>query len=229
MGVESGEQDSCNVSFNYLRERKTGPCIPLVIVRCITHNVSFTIYPPGHVPYGRESLVDIALDGFQIQAELETDTIFNAFEGSLFDSALKASQGLFYPKEGPYELPTICYDTQLNQIKKSALLLGISAPDQALGNEYIAETLNIPRQFQIGQSSHSTAWNSKKTGQAILRLLEKLPQDCLFERLVCCGFIHGIWPPLYIWNTETKMLYQSAFCQRINYQKTGITGRAPPQ
>ena len=228
MGVELGQQHTCVVSFNYRRERKTGPCIPLTIVRCLTHNVNFTIYPPGHVPYGREPLTDIALDGFQFEVALENETISNAFEGTLFDSALKASQGLFYPKQGPYELPTICYDTQLNHIKKTALLLGISATDQVSNHEHIAETLNIPRQFQIGQSSHSTAWNYKKTGQSIRQLLEKLPRDCLFERLASCGFICGIWPPLYIWNTETRTLYKSAFCQRINSLKIGFVDRAPP-
>jgi hypothetical protein len=229
LGIELGAQHTCVVSFNYRRERKTGPCIPLTIVRCITHNVSFTIYPPGHVPYGREPIANIALDGFQIEPELE-DTISNSFEGSLFDASLKASQGTFYPKEGPYKLPMSCYDTQLNHIKKSATLLGLTAIDQVLGHEHIAEILNIPRQFQIELSSltHSTAWNYIKTGQSICKILENLPRDCLFERLASCGFICGIWPPLYIWNAETRTLYKSAFCQRINSLKIGFVDRAPP-
>ncbi len=230
LGIQLGEQHTCIVSFNYLRERKTGPCIPLVIVQCLTHNVSFTIYPPGHVPYGREPLVDIALDGFQIEAELEKDDAVNSFAGTLFDAALMGSQGAFYPKEGPYDLPMICYDTQLNHIKKSALLLGIAEAHQVSHNEHIAEALNIPRQFQIGQSSPilRTPWNSIKSGQAIRQILENAPRDCLFERLVSCGFICGIWPPLYIWNAETGTLYKSAFCQRVNGQKRGFVDRAPP-
>lgn len=230
LGVELGQQHTCVVSFNYRRERKTGPCIPLVVVQCTTHNVCFTIYPPGHVPYGREPLIDIALDGFQIDAKLEKDAIPNSFEGSLFEASLKASQGLFYPKEGPYELPMICYDTQLNQIKKSAMLLGIAEADQVSNNEHIAEILNISRQFQIGLSSHihRAAWNSKKAGQSIRELLENLPRDCLFERLASCGFVCGIWPPLYIWNAETRTLYKSVFCQRINSLKIGFVDRGPP-
>lgn len=230
LGIELGEQHTCVVSFNYFRERKTGPCIPLVIVQCLTHNISFTIYPPGHVPYGREPLVDIALDGFQIETELENETISNTFEGSLFDSALKASQGLFYPKEGPYDFPMSCYDTQLNHIKKSAMLLGIVATDQVSHNEYIAETLNIPRQFQIGLASHypEQPWNSLKAGQSIREILENLSRDCLFERLASCGFICGFWPPLYIWNAEIGTLYKSVFCPRINRRKKGFTGRASP-
>jgi len=230
LGIQLGEQHTCIVTFNYLRERKTGPCIPLVIVQCLTHNVSFTIYPPGHVPYGREPLVDIALDGFQIDAELEKDDTSNSFAGTLFDAALMASQGCFYPKEGPYDLPTICYDTQLNHIKKSALLLGIAKDHQVSHNEHIAEILNIPRQFQIGQSSHilRTPWNSINSGQAIRQVLENVPRDCIFERLVSCGFMCGIWPPLYIWNVETGTLYKSAFCQRVHSHKIGLVDRAPP-
>ncbi len=232
LGIQLGEQHTCIVSFNYRRERKTGPCIPLVIVQCLTHNISFTIYPPGHVPYGREPLVDIALDGFQIESESESekDAAVNSFAGTLFDGALMASQGFFYPKEGPYDLPMICYDTQLNHIRKSALLLGIAEAYQVPHNEHIAEVLNIPRQFQIGQFSHipGQPWNSKKSGKAIRQMLENVPRDCLFERLASCGFMCGIWPPLHIWDAETGTLYKSAFCQRIHSHKIGLVDRAPP-
>lgn len=34
------------------RDRTTGPCFPLVVPRCRTHNCAFTLYPPSHVPYG---------------------------------------------------------------------------------------------------------------------------------------------------------------------------------
>lgn len=230
LGIQLGEQHTCVVTFNYLRERKTGPCIPLVIVQCLTHNISFTIYPPGYVPYGREPLVDIALDGFPIEAELEKNDIVNSFSGTLFDAALMASQGVFYPKEGPYDLPMICYDTQLNHIKKSALLLGIAETSQVSHNGHLAEALNIPRQFQIEQSSHipGQPWNSIKSGQSIRQILENVPRDCLFERLVSCGFMCRIWPPLYIWNAEAGTLYKSAFCQRVNRHKMGFIDRAPP-
>lgn len=230
LGIQLGEQHTCVVSFNYRRERKTGPCIPLVIVRCLTHQVCFTIYPPGHIPYGREPLVDIALDGFQIEAESETEDAIDSFAGTLFEGALMAAQGVFYPKEGPYDLPMNCYDTQLNHIKKSALLLGIAGADQVLHHEHIAESLNIPRQFQIGQFSHipGQPWNSIKSGQAIRQVLEIVSRDCLFERLVSCGFMCGIWPPLYIWNAKTGSLYQSDFCQRVNGHKMGLVDRAPP-
>ena len=230
-GIKLGEQHTCVVSFNYFRERKTGPCIPLVVVQCLTHHVSFTIYPPGHVPYGRDPLIDTALDGFQIDTEPENDLLSAAFEGTLFDAALKASQGCYYPKEGPYESQVGCYDTQLNHIKKSAMLLGITEDHQVAHREQIAEALNIPRQFLIGQSCHTPGqqWNTIRSGQAVRQILENVPGDCFFERLVSCGFICGIWPPLYIWNTAQKTMYKSAYCQRINCLKTDFTGRAPPQ
>ena len=38
---------------HHLRERKTGPQIPVTVVQCRTHRRAFTIYPLGHVPYGR--------------------------------------------------------------------------------------------------------------------------------------------------------------------------------
>ena len=35
------------------RDRKTGPEHPLRVVRCLTHENAFTLYPEGFVPYGR--------------------------------------------------------------------------------------------------------------------------------------------------------------------------------
>src|ERR1017187_11039531 len=43
----------CEISVHHLRARRTGPQFPLTVVHCKTHGHAFTLYPPGHVPYGR--------------------------------------------------------------------------------------------------------------------------------------------------------------------------------
>lgn len=46
----------CDVVLHSHRRRGTGPDHPLAVCRCRAHGVSFTVYPPGFAPYGREHL-----------------------------------------------------------------------------------------------------------------------------------------------------------------------------
>ncbi|MCP4760329.1 MAG: hypothetical protein GY870_01025, partial [archaeon] len=43
------DNQPCQLANDHNRDRKTGPCFPIRIMRCKTHKLGFTIYPPGHV------------------------------------------------------------------------------------------------------------------------------------------------------------------------------------
>lgn len=60
---QSKATERCRLSKHHERERKTGPCFPLWVMRCATHRVHFTLYPSGHVPYGRERVAPVTLAG----------------------------------------------------------------------------------------------------------------------------------------------------------------------
>lgn len=51
-----GAKTACHIRDVLRRERKTGPCHPLVVVTCETHGRFFTIYPPGFGPYVRKRM-----------------------------------------------------------------------------------------------------------------------------------------------------------------------------
>ena len=53
----SGSEGECQMGGAGWRDRVTGPQYPLRKVRCRTHGRSFTLYPVGHVPYGREPVI----------------------------------------------------------------------------------------------------------------------------------------------------------------------------
>jgi len=53
----AGIGGKCRIRGAGRRERSTGPRHPLRKVRCGTHGRSFTLYPVGHVPYGRAPVV----------------------------------------------------------------------------------------------------------------------------------------------------------------------------
>jgi hypothetical protein len=54
---------ACVLVVHHVRERKAGPQIPVTVAQCRTHRRSFTLYPLGHVPYGRLAVAPVTLDG----------------------------------------------------------------------------------------------------------------------------------------------------------------------
>ena len=51
--------ETCKLERHSFRERKTGPRFALRILYCATHRRYFTVYPPGHVPYGRVAVAPV--------------------------------------------------------------------------------------------------------------------------------------------------------------------------
>ena len=51
--------ETCKLTRHSFRDRKTGPRFALRILHCATHRRHFTVYPSGHVPYGREAVAPV--------------------------------------------------------------------------------------------------------------------------------------------------------------------------
>ena len=51
--------ETCQLERHSFRDRKTGPRFALQILHCATHGRYFTVYPPGHVPYGRQAVAPV--------------------------------------------------------------------------------------------------------------------------------------------------------------------------
>ena len=58
--------EPCRMRKHSFRGRKTGPGIPIRILRCKSHGQYFTVYPMGHVPYGRQPIVAVGLGGYLV-------------------------------------------------------------------------------------------------------------------------------------------------------------------
>jgi hypothetical protein len=136
----------CKIVINHYRGRKTGPCIPLMVVWCYTHKIFFTLYPHGHVPYGRKRIAPVALDG----GDLYEKEGAVKFSGTIFDAALDASQNHKWPS---YEfdgevignlLPR--FNTQIRHLDYTAQLLGIHPSIDIQKKENLSQILSIPGQ-----------------------------------------------------------------------------------
>jgi hypothetical protein len=216
VGYENREP--CQISINHHRDRQTGPCFPLAVVYCKIHDVYFTLYPPGHYPYGRQPLVEqITVNSEIVEISTSADDLdlpdrLVFFRGSLFDAALDADLFHAWPKEGCQGSLQPRFNTQLRLLDRAAKLLGISLTSGSRQRELITEVLDLPGQL-VSQCSDRLSHQStfKKQGQSICRLLRTLKNHCLFERFVQTGSIAGLWPPSYFTIYKTKRLKRNSF------------------
>jgi len=214
VGYENGEP--CQISVNHHRDRKTGPCFPLTVVYCKIHDLYFTLYPPGHYPYGRQPLVEqITVCGRILETSTDNLDLQNRlafFRGSLFDAALDADLFYAWPKEGCQGSFQPRFNTQLHKLDRAVRLLGISSTSGSWQREAITEILDLPGQL-VAQSFAGLRVQPtfKKQGQSICRLLKALDNHCLFERLVQTGSIAGLWPVSYFSTYKTKRLKRNSF------------------
>jgi len=57
---------SCRIGKKGFRKRKTGPRFPVEVLRCSSHGQYFTVYPMGHVPYGRVCMAPVDPAGYSL-------------------------------------------------------------------------------------------------------------------------------------------------------------------
>lgn len=192
-------ETACRVRVHDRRRRKTGPPWGwIAVLRCEEHAVSFAAYPPGHYPYGRVPLVDLALDG----GDLGTEERDEAATGTLLEAAVGATKGALWPREeGVGEVRS----TQRRRLRGIAALLGLLgfAHSRGVGLEVAAEVAQIPAGLLFAASGAlEKARGLEAWGQEIQSALERLlakPGPWLADRLAVLGFLAGCWGRPYRW------------------------------
>jgi len=95
-GVCAGQdRRPCKLNVNHRRERSTGPCFALTVMRCRPHRRGFTLYPPGHVPYGRIGVAAVAPDGSPIHGSDGAER----YRGTLFEASVDAAEQKAWHRE----------------------------------------------------------------------------------------------------------------------------------
>jgi hypothetical protein len=110
----SGADGRCRVRGAGWRERATGPRYPLRKVRCKTHGRSFTLYPVGHVPYGREPVI----------CQVEDLEVAEEPRASLVGAAVAQCRGERWPEELIFDDPGPVRRTQGRRIARVGELVG---------------------------------------------------------------------------------------------------------
>jgi hypothetical protein len=217
--------EPCQLRVDHYRERKTGPCFALTVVQCSTHQVAFTLYPPGHYPYGRVAVAPVAPDGSLLrQADVDSITVSNDAGGTptepvdwsptVFGAAQDAAAGQAWPRESPAR-----WRTQGRWLQLSARLLGIGpvvddGEGERRAREQIAETLGVPAlRLRDGAQRFRQGRGYRERGRAVMALLARLPTPrSLGERLLAAGAIAGLWGRPSRWDPGGRQMRPLLFC-----------------
>lgn len=190
------DAQSCRVRFNFYRIRQTGPSFPLAVLRCTTHGCSFTVYPPGYVPYGRQPILNTSPSGNTPLSEGKTLSQKNKdlFAGTLFQAGLDAAAGLAWQREG--DGLTVCWwPNQIRILAKLLRLLGVDPALSAHERERFAAVLDVEHLF-LNDCVRLIECNAgyKSRGVAIKSVLDRLVNGpCVLDRLLVSGYLAGLW------------------------------------
>lgn len=195
---------ACRVFLHHIRSRSTGPCHPISVVRCHTHKVTFTIYPVGHVPYGRKAIGSAAPTVDMSGA--------NAFVGTIFEASLNAAQRKPWPRVCPRGSDQ-WWGTQRQYLSIAMHLCGVAPSMTQTLREVVAAALQIQQLTLLDGSAAITAKPGYQSrGQAVSSVLEQLPSGlCAVERMSVSGHLIGFWGTPYVWDPQTSRLRQLDF------------------
>lgn len=198
--------DSCKIVLDHLRERTTGPCLSLYVMRCKTHKIGFTLYPYGYYPYSRHTLAPVDMEGNLLTKSYDKKT--SLFVGTLFEAATDAADGIAWKKESTDGHLQLRLTSQVRHMQRATILLSIAPENRSYLREEIAQILTISGQAIIDTSVQiaQSLCNHQCWGDNICNLLRQIPPGTLFERLAEAGASVGLWKrPLFVINNTLQL------------------------
>ena len=175
----------CDVVLHGLRDRKCGPGHALAVARCHAHGLSFTVYPPGFVPYARRALLEVPGAESPPPAALP----------SMATVAADAAAGVAWPRGAAEE--GRCWSTQGRVLTRLGRVVGASA--EASDREFMAVALGLPLHL-LWEVSEATGYRAR--GRALTEVVAILGLD----GLLLAGALTGCWGPPWRWQRAPARL-----------------------
>lgn len=202
-----GADHPCDVTLHAKRDRKSGPPHPLAVCRCHAHDVSFTIYPEGFVPYARRPL----------KAEAEAaSTEAEAASTSFEVVAEEAAAGKAWPRQADGGSRR-WWSTQQRLLGRLRSVL--TGDGDAATRHTIAIAVGVP--LALPEQVHR-AKGYRARGQALTEVLAALSLD----RLLLAGFLAGCWGPAFRWQQVPPRLVPLV-PQHLRHFAKGTTNSGP--
>jgi len=198
----------CAVVVHHWRSRKTGPCFSLCVARCETHAVAFTLYPPGHVPYGRVAIAPVSSDGQPVGIAVDEHPVPSAaWELTVFRATCDAACGRAWPRVGGEGQGT--FRTQCRRTTLAATLLGASVKTDAEQLD-VAAALRVPaltlRDASRAFQKPSRPRYTQRAKALIAPLTELSGAGDVLGRILEAGVLLGQWGIPYRWDPLARIL-----------------------
>ena len=223
--VHAGTAKTCSLSVDHHRSRKTGPGFALAVVGCSLHPVSrYTLYPPGHVPYGREAVVPCSASGPLLQ---EPATGQPVWQTTLFGAAADAADKQWWLSRWSAD-DRRRRRTQGRRLELAGRLLGIHPEIDARTRERVATRLRVPT-MTLRTAARSWAGSWQACGAAILTVLLVLPVDgSLLDRILAAGAVAELWSLPQRWDPARQTWVRARSTGQERPLANASQSRAPP-
>lgn len=182
-------EEACSLYVHHLRERSTGPEHPLAVCRCVVHEVTFTVYPPGYVPYSRQPVAPVA----EKCMPAERPGKVSEWKGTVFDAALDAAAGRAWSQQSLPGYPDPRWSTQRRHLEVVSILLGLEPLQAGLVRESISVALSVPGMVLAESAGKmAEAKGFRMRGEAIVAVLMEVAAPRL-RRVLAAGHLAGLW------------------------------------
>jgi hypothetical protein len=197
-------ESACRLVRDHERPRKTGPCFGVLVLRCQVHKLGFTLYPPGHVPYGRQALITLAPDGGRIHGRPSAGRA--SFVGTLLSAVVAAAAGEAWGRsEQGGEAPW--WGTQVRAIERAQQLVGVAPTLHADTRTRLAEALDVDGLLLRPLARSDVPEGYRSRGERVCRVLDVLSGGLLgARRLHEAGAISALWGPALHCNAQGEAL-----------------------
>ena len=196
----------CELHVHHWRERKTGPEVPLLVMRCRTHGVAFTLYPPGHVPYGRCAVAPVNLQGepLHVAGEQGREATLS-WEQTIFGAAMDAASRQPWPRSNGGSQQQGCWRTQGRRIALLGLVVGLDGADDSpmvgpLGVSALGQ--------REARAAYARAKGYAARGRAVSTIAMELQSaSCdVLDLILAAGFACGQWGCPLRWDARAARL-----------------------
>ena len=221
----------CKIGVHHLRDRKTGPCLALTVIKCHTHKKHFTLYPPGYTPNGRKPVAPVATDGSRLCCEEQPKAAVkdnsdgarkvSAYRNTFFDAALDADGAVAWPRPNGIGMDRY-WSTQCRHLEAATQLFGIGEDQKARDREFLADIMDISKIYLHAQYREVKKLPGYKSrGKAVCNILAGIAEGpCELDKILVCGYYAGLWGKPYRWDPEIKYLKSLPYIDRIKNHKT---------
>lgn len=190
-----GKRGACRLRIDHFRERKTGPCFALAVLVCAVHRLGFTLYPPGHVPYGRVAVAPLGVGGELVREPAQAGCSAPVAWGlTIFRAAVEAAEGAAWPRTNVPGEPRRWWRTQGRHLHLGARLVAVAGSVRQRQREQVAQILGVALLGLVGAADVFATGGYRERGRAIVQVLEEVERtERVGDRLLTAGGAMGLW------------------------------------